>query len=416
MLKVKVDKLLSICFFVLWCFMVIDGLLPQIEMSIFNGFIPLYTSTVKILFIVVGTFTLFLRKQVKVPKEILVWWLLLVAYILLQMIILSLRFGYSYIYIIFSYNAYYYSLLIFPLFYAFSGIISEKIFYRFLVFISIPLVILGLAQYFCNNPIIPVKSVDNYFQVQSWNFYGRVRSFSLFSSALSFGHFLAFMISLIISTLVLQKYRSRLVIFLVFLLILLAGFTTLTRAIYLEIILTLVMALFINFSHPSKLLLSLITIINGLFGFLFAYGIAPIVNYIGASFKIFSTESLIMRYNEWITCIGIWLNRNIMTAFFGTGLIQNDRFALSQNLIIDNNFIAVGVHIGLIGLIIYFGFFWSIWRQLVKNLTCSSSIFTVAVISFFSTWLFTGVFGITWGIYPIVASLSIVIKYDFTAK
>jgi hypothetical protein len=69
---------------------------------------------------------------------------------------------------------------------------SQQILTAFVV-ITFACVVLSAAQFFTNLPIVATESADHAFQVESYEFFGKIRAFSFFGSALQAGIFYCFM-------------------------------------------------------------------------------------------------------------------------------------------------------------------------------------------------------------------------------
>lgn len=62
-----------------------------------------------------------------------------------------------------------------------------------LMLLTFACLLVSLAQYVTNSPVVATESADNLFRVQSYQFFGRTRGFSLFTNGLEAGVFYSFM-------------------------------------------------------------------------------------------------------------------------------------------------------------------------------------------------------------------------------
>lgn len=179
----------------------INGMMPQAEMAFFSGHVLIPTVALKWLMIVIAAFGVLIKPRSATPISIILAWLILLIYLLFEAIIFTLTKNYSLVYIAYSYEATLYFLLLLPLLYAFKETVKERQIITLIMCLFLPLAFLGIWQGVTNNPILPTISADRYFQVYSWDFYGRVRGFSLFGSASNFGHFLALLAAMSVAAL-----------------------------------------------------------------------------------------------------------------------------------------------------------------------------------------------------------------------
>lgn len=407
--------LLATGFLCLWFLVLVDGLLPQLEIFLFGGTVPFPTVLLKFLLFLLVLGGITLKGRWSVPRSILYCWLLFLVYLAFDALVLLVRFAYSLDYLIFSYNACYFYLLLLPGIYVFRGIMQEKTFLILLLSSFIPLACLGIAQYLLNAPLVPVESADGYFKVWSWDFYGQTRAFSLFSSFKNFGFYVSLMAVLLLSLgLATEKRLFRGFLFLGFILACFAVYATLGRGIYGTFCLAL-LTFFVLRQRKSRLVLwlPLLYLVIGLFQ---AYGLVPLFARYRDLANLFSDESLAMRFAEWRLWGHEWLGRDATTVLFGAGIIQNDRFPLTQGVIIDNLFLGVGLHIGLIGLVIYLVFIWSLWHEIAVRAGRDSSPVLVAMASWLSTWTYTGVFQLAMAPWLLTACLSQLVVPDRRKK
>lgn len=328
-----------------------------------------------------------------VPRPIFALWLGFVTYLVVATPILVLRFGYSVGYVLFVFSAYHFSILLLPFFFHLRQTLDESIITRTLLIFFVPLGLLGMAQHFSGNVLLPTMSPNAYLRVMTWNFYGSIRAFSLFSSPSYFGHFIAFIGGLGMAF-CLEKNGTATTGYLIVLLALICGYCTLTRATQLEIACAMFTVWALYRRARYRLLISLSPILYGIFGVFIAL-VLPIWLKGVSHDNLLSSRTLFERNGEWARCGVLWLGNGLSTFLLGAGLAQNDRFQTSANVLIDNSFLAMGVHIGIIGLTLWLAITWYVWAYMLAQSRKSFTPVRAAATGAWSVWLFTSVFNVT---------------------
>lgn len=375
---------------------VVDGLMPQTEMAIFTGHVLIPAVVLKWLMIATAALAVLIKYKLGVPGHILRGWLPLVIYLLFEAIYFAITKNYSLAYIFYSFETTLYFLLLLPFLYSLKGSAGERRISTMIAWLFVPLCFLGVWQGVANHPILPTLSVDRYFQVYSWDFYGHVRAFSFFGSASSFGHFLALVAAMSVAAVSQWKGCQKFLATMSLALVLVATYMTLTRATYVEVSLSIFTAILVTFFKWRGIRLSLLWGVYAGIGLFVAFVAPEIISGLRGTEHLFADASLLIRYEEWAHYGGLWLNHGIATMLFGTGLMQSGRFALTQHITIDNVWLSMLVQFGLVGFLIVLGFIWQLWRALMEGLQFyPRSILTIGVVSACSTFPFTSIFGIT---------------------
>ena len=374
----------------------IDGLMPQAEMALFSGHVLIPTVVLKMLVIAIAALGVLIKPKLGWTKQVLYAWVALVTYLVFEALFFTLTTSYSSIYILYSFETTLYFLLILPFMFAFKETIDERRISTVIMWLYAPLVIFGVWQSATNQPIFPTTSVDQYFHVYSWDFYGRVRAFSLFSSASNFGHFLALVAAIFVAALGHWKGLRKSLAATGLALALIATYMTLTRATYVEVLLAVTTATLITFFNWRGIRLSLLWGVYAGIGLFVAFVAPAIIAGLRGTDHLFADASLIMRYEEWAHYGGIWLNHGITTMLFGTGLMQSNRFAITRHITIDNVWLSLLFQFGLVGFILVLTFLWGMWKKLLGGLQAHPrSTLTTGIVSACSTFPFTSIFGIT---------------------
>ena len=374
----------------------IDGLMPQAEMALFAGHVLIPAVVLKWLVIAIAALGVLIKRKLGTSIPMLYAWTTLVTYLLFEAIFFTLTTNYSLTYILYSFEATLYFLLLLPFLYPFKEAVEERQISTVITWLFVPLVILGIWQGATNHPILPTISVGHYFQVYSWDFYGRVRAFSLFGSASNFGHFLALVAAMSVVAVSQWKGLRKSLAAMCLAMALIATYMTLTRATYVEVLLAVTTATLITFFKWRGVRLSLLWGVYAGIGLFVAFVAPATIAGLRGTDHLFADASLLVRYEEWAHYGGIWLNHGIATMLFGTGLMQSSRFAVTRQIVIDNVWLSLLFQFGLVGLIIVLAFIWQLWKTLVDGLQAHPrSILTIGVVSACSTFPFTSIFGIT---------------------
>lgn len=393
----RISQWLGRILFVVLLLSMIDGLMPQAEMALFAGHVLIPAVVLKWLVIAIAVLGMLIKRKIGTSSQVIYAWAALMIYLSFEGLFFTLTTNYSTQYIVYSFEATLYFLLLLPFMYAFKDTVDERRVSSVIMWLFVPLVLLGIWQGATNHPVLPTTSVDRYFQVYSWDFYGRVRAFSLFSSASNFGHFLALVAAMNVAAIYQWKGRRKLVATMGLVLALIATYLTLTRATYVEVLLAVTTAILITRFKRRGFRLSLLWGIYASIGLLVAFAAPVIVAGIHSTdHNTLADASLIMRYEEWAKYGGIWLNHGISTMLFGTGLMQSSRFSIVRHITIDNAWLSLLFQFGLVGFIIVMAYLWGLWKILLGALQAHPrSIITTGVVSTCSAFPFTSIFGIT---------------------
>lgn len=396
---------------------IIDGVLPQAQIALFSGKIVIQNIMLKFIMIICLS-TGFLANLFKSGKTVWVRkitlpYVLFIMYLVVHTLVLLKK--YSLDYLLFSYNAYYCYLILFPV--ACYVYIKKENFNNWILASSVPLMMLGFAQYLTQDTLLPLESADGYFNVFSWEYYDKVRSFSLFSSSMAYGHFLSLLGALVAFLVATKKGVVRFGAAVFFLAVSAACYTTMTRNVYLQFVfiilttylLTRWLRLGKSRSFPDKSL-KFLPVFYGV--------VAAVAVYAGQLYSLASSgaaaiikdDSLKARILEWSYYIPLWTGQGTEQFLFGAGMVPGSRIVASEEFVpdIDNSFLAVGVHAGLFGMVIWCYFMWRLWQWLLLNLKRypdNGALF--AITAFWSTWISSGLFYSGLSLYPMLAMIAL---------
>lgn len=387
----NVLRLLSFILLFMILLFIINGVIPQFEMLIFHGNISIKITTFKIILLAlcIGTVLLSIKKSIKKQKSIMISWMVLIVYLSIEFIILSLTQSIDLNQFITSIMSQYFFALIIPVFVLLQDTIDEKNLVRIFVVLFLALAIIGLFQYLLKDPLLPVTSNDNKFKIFSYDdFTNNVRAFSLFDSGYSFGHFIALVGAIVVSSSTSKINKIPLISLVVF-----AGYSTLTRNTYFEITFVLLSAFLFKKLGCTKKNQYLILIFNFVFGYIvmkYADIISTTVSSIYGHNDLLSTATHASRMQEWSVIMDSWLNKNVYTSLFGTGLSQDYGFVA-----VDNMYLAIGAQIGIVGLIVFAFLFLEMTRYIFKKGREQTTTMSMAISSMWTSLPFISFFNIS---------------------
>ena len=374
----------------------VDGLFLQTQMALL-GSTPLPNLVIKVVLafaiLVVGFGRAISGRTTPVPRPIFLLWMAFAIYLMLETLLLVARFGYPADYVIFNYFAYYFPILLLPVMFYLRGILDESRIVHTLILFFIPLGLFGIAQNLSGSNLLPTESPNGYLQVMSSDFFGSVRAFSFFQSPSYFGHFTALVAGLGMALWIERTPRRKPALVLI-LLALLSGLSTMTRATQIEIACAMFTAWMLYRRPHHRRLAAVLPIIYGFVGLIVAF-VGPLLFGGLSGDNILSNWSIFGRYVAWEHYGRIWLGNGLPNFLFGAGIAQNDRFRLGQDVLIDNSFLGVGVHIGVIGIAFWLAITWYLWNYMLQRSKERISPVRAGAAGAWSVWLFTSVFNIS---------------------
>ena len=420
-------RLLGYIAILVFFLLLIDGILPQAQIFLFSGIVIIKNIALKAILVLclTGCLLVHLLKTGKITwiRKIIIPYSLFLSYLAVHLWLF--KNSYPLDYLLFSYNAYYFFLLMFPI--AAYVSLNMGFFNKLILYISVPLLSIGLLQFLLNEPILPLTSADDYFRVISWEYYeGKIRAFSLFSSGLNYGQFLSLIGAFAACHVYRKRALGRVAALMVLLAVSIAVYTTLTRNIYIQYLFTVLTAfLLVRRTTPGVrprveasgfviVLPFLYTLLSALlvFGvqlFLLVYLHNPV---------LMNEETLNSRLLAWVSYFPLWTKNGLFQFLFGAGLFQGrEEFIIVDQVLIDNNFLAVGLHIGLIGLLLWAFLMWRIWKwMLCVAFRQSENVMVLAIVSIWATWLSSGLFNVTLSLYPMLAMILLPISLEWKSS
>jgi cbb3-type cytochrome oxidase subunit 3 len=258
----------------------------------------------------------------------------------------------------------------------------------------------GIAQYITQEPLLFTESADDNFKVVVWQNIAYIRTFSLFLSPGEFGAFCSFVVAFATALLVQARdSMKRLVWFLLLGLALFSCYTTATRAQFVAAASALLSA-YILASGRLKFLshwLPLVSAGIGLAAAAYAYYRSITV---GVTFAMDNAESFAGRLDNWRYYLSELTAGSGWNALLGYGLAQNDKIKQQTLLPPDSLYFAVILHIGVVGLILFFAVIWSLWQRSRRQAVETASPLAIAAAAMIATIFGAGIFTINFHIIP----------------
>ena len=384
------------------CFLsIVDASIQQFQMYLLGGRIIFGASLIKIVLLGVVMLGCVSHPKIKISAIPLLTWLLCIVYLIFEVVYLNLTCGLSVSDILASYNSYYLLLLIGPAIVIFRGTVSQRTLIRCSVLIFAVCAMVGAAQYLTASPILYTESLDGSFSIPSWRFIGEIRAFSFFGSAMAFGLFCAFSGALGIALTRTMPIRATFL----FIASGLACYTTLTRVCYLIFFGACVSSLVFTFGkkpsrgHWQPLLWFLLGISTILIG---------INSVTGADVNTLQDSgSLLARLDQWVYFSDLFLHSSPVHQMFGLGLVQSESLSSLYGMVIDNTVLALLLHIGVIGLVLFGALLTKIWMYLRCQATTTQQPFVIAVASLWATITCVGMFNIVFSAFGATFALAI---------
>lgn len=297
-----------------------------------------------------------------------------------------------------GFNKYFLYFAIIPLAVLLRPGLSDRGMGNWLLWLLVPLVALGLAQFLANDPILPVASEDEKFSIPAVDFFGQIRAFSLFRGVLDCGQAMAFFGGLLLARLLSGPRHAA---WNVLLLLATAACVVVTfrRGAYLEFAATAVTAVAISRRWTVA---GWLPWVYG--GAAVALAMAGTLISASGSQGVLSSDTLSERHEAWNMALEMWLHRQDASLWFGTGLAQIDSPDV-EPFLVDNGFLSVAAELGLVGLGLWFWLMHALWRDMLAMAWSTRGSLAIAVAALLSTWMMRNVFDPVFSLYPLYVFL-----------
>jgi hypothetical protein len=403
-------RLLGYLLVVLCSLALADGALPQAEMTLLGGHILIGGIVIKLGLLAGVVLGCFLHPRINLDNVPFLTWALCVAYLIAEVGYLMLTWDMSLADVLQSYNAYYSLLLIGPALLMLRNSVPENIIVRPVIFILLVSATIAVAQYLTGRPLLYTGSTDGSFQVQSWDFFGQVRAFGLFSSGLNLGLFCALCGALGVGIFRNSPLKGALLC----ILSAITCFTTLTRLCYLVFACACTSALVFVYGKKTSRGLWHPFIYAALGISTMIFGLTSLARSDASDLE--SQISLFDRISQWVYYLDVVVHSTLTHQVFGLGIVQNDKLVRLLPMIVDNAALALVLHIGVCGLVIFSVLLFKMWLYLRREAITTQQPFVIAAASLWATLICAGLFNIIFSSFGAVFALAILCQTKRKSK
>ncbi|MDA8152504.1 MAG: hypothetical protein M0003_07280 [Acidithiobacillus sp.] len=286
------------------------------------------------------------------------------------------------------------------------GRFSEKVAYKWLLILAVPVICFGISQVMNGYGQITMVIFNNYVKNVPYYFYGFNRPYSLFTQSSNFGWYMAFLATML--WLSIRKTRSLLAMIFYFLAIIIAITTNILSFTRISILAMLLVLFFLWYSkgltvHRRKMIfMPAVFFIASIMLFLFAGELSELLKgFLGVLVHSASTS---IRENELAYYLKIYGSAKWWQILIGIGPIIN-AIPAKTNMFIDNTYLYILLQEGVVGVVLWFVVTITIWQDMYLSAQREPTILRDAIIVFWSTWLAVGLFATDLSIYMLMAIL-----------
>jgi hypothetical protein len=399
---------------------IVSCALPQIQMVLTGGAVPIAQSVVKIACFGLLILVMMLYGRLDLSSFPTGMWLAAMAYLVWAFPLLWFFQNKSPFQIMLAYNAYYCPLIFAPAACALKGRLSEGTARRALLIAFAACAVVGWSQYLLQIPVVRTVSNDGNFRIYAsmWIQQGQtpfVRGFSVFGTALEYGGF-AVVIAAIGIGMCGRPGGWRLGVP-IYLLAAACCYSTLTRVVFIQLAAATFAAL--TFTFGRSLRRAMWQPLAGLaVGLIIAF--SGITRLLSQSKSLSDDSSLEFRLLQWEIYGSQLMRATLMQKLFGLGFCQADKpvfiplkdesYGKASAVLIDNLYLALTMHIGLVGMVVILGLFWAMWRHLRKETVRRPTPLLIGIASFWATFLMTGIFNVQpalYGLWFLIAMMTL---------
>jgi len=401
-------SLFPTCSFIAMVVCVINCALPEVEMLLTQGHCPIPIATIKIAcFGLLFGLTLLYGKLDLSAFPTGMW--------VVAMFFLALDFPFLLIWqnkplgdVLFSYNATFCPLIFAPAACALRGKVPERLSLQIIVLIFSICALVGSAQFIFQVPVVQTASSDGNFRIYAswWMQQGEstIRAFSIFGSALEYGNFAVIVAGIGIG--MCGRPGGWIKGLPLYLLAAVCCYTTLTRVVFLELVFVTFAALTFTFGRSLRRV-----VWQPIVGLVVGVGIAfsGLTQIASESKTLYDSGSLSVRLLQWEVFGLELLHSTRWQQLFGLGYCEADKPVIvpvkdqlrgkAAVALVDNLYLALTLHIGLVGMVIIVALLWAMWRHLRAETIKHPTPMLIGIASFWSTFLLTGMFNVEPALY-----------------
>lgn len=378
-----------------WLCLVIDTALPTAQ-QLALGTVVLPPAVPKMALMVIGAGTTLLSLRWRTPPILAAW---LVAFSLYLCVCSTSVWNLAATQPDADSNLIYYytGFIILALSYSCCGTLSERTVSRTIVTLAAPLALLGLAQHLLGDPILPLlpgtdaeadPSSDANAVLSAIEFHGEVRGYSLFTSGMAFGHFLNLAVGILIPLMCHRRGYRRLLAFSLLALCAAAVYSSLTRAVYIQLAIVVVSALLFSWAPKTRARAGLLNFFFGILAAVVVNVIEPLT--VLSDSGILTGDTYRLRLAEWAYCWEELTNGTIGVLLLGTGVTEGQ----NNFIVIDNGPLAVTYQAGIVGLVFWLAGMCILMNYAKGRLAAAPSPLTIGVAAYLTSWLSSSMFNL----------------------
>lgn len=395
-------SVLSLVFLLLWFCTLVNAAVLQLQAYVFAGsvVVPAYFAKLLLAAFFVVAALCFERRHM--PRRLLWLWCFYMAAVVASFLYAVLAGHMSLVRALTLYLANNLFLIMLPFAFTSVRFLRGVEVERLLLLLAFPLCLLGLAQALHDEALIFTDTDDGGLLVQSWLFYGHVRSYSLFSSGLDFSFFLALVAAVATVGLMRERAEHQLFSLLVLGLVVISTYTTYTRLAYIFVAQTIFFSAFFCLKkNHSRLIWALYPLVN-LAASVAAVVIVPLI----MSGGMVRNDTLLGRLRYWQQALDTVTSQGAGAFLLGTGITQGGSNA---GYIVDNMFLNFMVQLGVLGMLAVVALLMMLWMSLRPEGGRPLRGYAIAVAALWSTWMCSNFFNTLHTVY-LLALLPILVE------
>jgi hypothetical protein len=139
-------------------------------------------------------------------------------------------------------------------------------------------------------------------------------------------------------------------------------------------------------------------------------GLNSLIN--NSSTNLQDSSSLLERVIEWGYYSNVLVNSTLANLLFGFGIVQNEKILPLYPMLIDNVFLALVLHIGVIGLLLFGALMIKMWLYLHREALATQQPLVIAAASLWATLACAGIFSIAFSTFGTVFILIVLCKKE----
>lgn len=332
--------------------LLVTGVVPQINILLFGDYLYNVNLNLRIVLIILTGILIFTSNRIIYKHNNLnVVLFIFIIYCSFTLFIGTINYEFSYS--LQGVLMYFFIILLFALTFVEKSSGFPR-FEKFFIYLALPLSVLAIVQHFTASSVLPIESSNGKFKVLSWLFWNnghyQVRGYSLFSNAVDFGAFLIFCFGILLFNIKKGlKFTENLFYITSFVIFLLGSYSTLTRNIYVGVIISIFASMFYLRLNNKRILMIL-----PLFSLIIGYIISNFGNFLrNSDIELSNSASLNIRQEVWDQILYKISLGDIQSVILGEGKYQSEGINGTSAFLIDNSFLQFLTYQGVIGLILF---------------------------------------------------------------